>query len=172
MVLGNGEADHRYHHYLKALESPDINYISVKISGIYAQTHALNYEESFPELISRMSALYQKAIDFPYTDEEGVRRSKFINLDMEEYKDTHFTLRLFKTVLSLPQFKNYSAGIVVQAYLPDAYDFQTELIEFAKARVAEGGAPIKMRLDKMACIVEKTPPFAGNSQTLVDPVEK
>jgi len=95
-----------------------------------------------------MSALYQKAIDFPYTDEEGVRRSKFINLDMEEYKDTHFTLRLFKTVLSLPQFKNYSAGIVVQAYLPDAYDFQTELIEFAKARVAEGGAPIKMRLVK------------------------
>ena len=148
MVLGNGEADHRYHHYLKALESPDINYISVKISGIYAQTHALNYEESFPELISRMSALYQKAIDFPYTDEEGVRRSKFINLDMEEYKDTHFTLRLFKTVLSLPQFKNYSAGIVVQAYLPAAYDFQTELIEFAKARVAEGGAPIKMRLVK------------------------
>ena len=148
VVLGNGEADHRYHHYLKALESPDINYISVKISGIYAQTHALNYEESFPELISRMSALYQKAIDFPYTDEEGVRRSKFINLDMEEYKDTHFTLRLFKTVLSLPQFKNYYAGIVVQAYLPDAYDFQTELIEFAKARVAEGGAPIKMRLVK------------------------
>ena len=120
----------------------------MKISGIYAQTHALNYEESFPELVSRMSALYQKAIDFPYTDEEGVRRSKFINLDMEEYKDTHFTLRLFKTVLSLPQFKNYSAGIVVQAYLPDAYDFQTELIEFAKARVAEGGAPIKMRLVK------------------------
>lgn len=148
VVLGNGEADHRYHHYLEALESPDINYISVKISGIYAQTHALNYEESFPELVSRMSALYQKAMDFPYTDETGAKRFKFINLDMEEYKDTHFTLRLFKTVLSLPQFKNYSGGIVVQAYLPDAYDFQTELIEFAKARVAEGGAPIKMRLVK------------------------
>lgn len=83
VVLGNEEADHRYHHYLEALESPDINYISVKISGIYAQTHALNYEESFPELVSRMSALYQKAIDFPYTDEDGIKRSKFINLDME-----------------------------------------------------------------------------------------
>lgn len=148
VVLGNGEADHRYHHYLEALESPDINYISVKISGIYAQTHALNYEESFPELVSRMSALYQKAIDFPYIDETGAKQSKFINLDMEEYKDAHFTLRLFKTVLSLPQFKNYSAGIVVQAYLPDAHDFQTELLEFAKARIEEGGAPIKMRLVK------------------------
>lgn len=148
VVLGNGEADHRYHHYLEALESPDINYISVKISGIYAQTHALNYEESFPELVSRLSTLYQKAIDFPYTDENGAKRYKFINLDMEEYKDAHFTLRLFKTVLSLPQFRNYSAGIVVQAYLPDAYDLQTELLKFAKARVAAGGAPIKMRLVK------------------------
>ena len=95
-----------------------------------------------------MSALYQKAIDFPHTDENGVKRAKFVNLDMEEYKDSHFTLRLFKTVLSKPEFKDYSAGIVVQAYLPDAYDFQTELLEFAKARVAEGGAPLKMRLVK------------------------
>lgn len=148
VVLGNGEADHRYFHYLEALESPDINYISVKISGIYAQTHALNYEESFPELVRRMSALYQKAIDNPYVDEDGNKRAKFINLDMEEYKDSHFTLRLFKTVLNKPEFKNYSAGIVVQAYLYDAYDFQTELLEFAKERVAAGGAPIKMRLVK------------------------
>lgn len=148
VVLGNGEADHRYYHYLEALEAPDINYISVKISGIYAQTHALNYEESFPELVKRMSALYQKAIDFPHTDENGVKHAKFVNLDMEEYKDSHFTLRLFKTVLSKPEFRDYSAGIVVQAYLPDAYDFQTELLEFAKARVAEGGAPLKMRLVK------------------------
>jgi RHH-type proline utilization regulon transcriptional repressor/proline dehydrogenase/delta 1-pyrroline-5-carboxylate dehydrogenase len=148
VVLGNGEADHRYFHYLEALEQPDINYISVKISGIYAQTHALNYEESFPELVKRMSALYQKAIDFPYVDENGVKRAKFVNLDMEEYKDAHFTMRLFKEVLSKPEFKNYSAGIVVQAYLPDAYSFQGELIEFAKARVAAGGSPIKMRIVK------------------------
>lgn len=148
VVLGNGEADHRYFHYLESLEAPDINYISVKISGIYAQTHALNYEESFPELVRRMSALYQKAIDFPYVDGNGVKHAKFVNLDMEEYKDTHFTLRLFKTVLSKPEFKNYSAGIVVQAYLPDAYDFQTELLEFAKARLADGGAPLKMRIVK------------------------
>lgn len=156
VVLGNGEADHRYHHYLEALESADINYISVKISGIYAQTHALNYQESYPELMRRMSELYQKAIDFPYTDEKGVKRAKFINLDMEEYKDTHLTLRIFKEVLSLPQFKNYEAGIVVQAYLPDAYALQTELLEFAKARVAAGGAPIKMRLVKGANLEMET----------------
>ena len=148
VVLGDGEADKRYYSYLEALKEPDINYISVKISGIYAQTHALNYKECFPELIRRMSELYQTAIDHPYTDPEGVTRPKFINLDMEEYKDAHLTMKLFKDVLSLPQFKNYEAGIVVQAYLPDAWDFQTELLEFAKARVAAGGSPIKMRIVK------------------------
>ena len=55
VVLGDEEADKRYYSYLEALKEPDINYISVKISGIYAQTHALNYEESFPELVRRMS---------------------------------------------------------------------------------------------------------------------
>ncbi|MBR4389727.1 MAG: bifunctional proline dehydrogenase/L-glutamate gamma-semialdehyde dehydrogenase [Prevotella sp.] len=148
VVLGNGEADKRYQSYLEALKEPDINYISVKISGIYAQTHALNYKESFPELIRRMSALYQAAIDNPYTTPSGETRPKFINLDMEEYKDAHLTMKLFKDVLSLPQFKNYEAGIVVQAYLPDAWGFQSELLEFARERVAAGGAPIKMRIVK------------------------
>ncbi len=148
VVLGNGEADKRYESYLEALKEPDINYISVKISGIYAQTHALNYKESFPELIRRMSALYQAAIDNPYTTPSGETRPKFINLDMEEYKDAHLTMKLFKAVLSLPQFKNYEAGIVVQAYLPDAWGFQSELLEFAHERVAAGGAPIKMRIVK------------------------
>ena len=148
VVLGNDEAEKRYQSYLEALKEPDINYISVKISGIYAQTHALNYKECFPELVRRMSELYQTAIDYPYTDPEGVTRPKFINLDMEEYKDAHLTMKLFKDVLSLPQFKNYEAGIVVQAYLPDAWGFQTELLEFAHKRVAEGGAPIKMRIVK------------------------
>jgi RHH-type proline utilization regulon transcriptional repressor/proline dehydrogenase/delta 1-pyrroline-5-carboxylate dehydrogenase len=150
VVLGNEEADGRYRHYLEALESPDINYISVKISGIYAQTHALNYPESFPELVERMSALYRKAIAFPYTDFDGSQRPKFINLDMEEYKDSHLTLRVFKETLSKPEFRDLEAGIVVQAYLHDAWEFQSEILEFGKQRVAEGGAPIKMRLVKGA----------------------
>jgi RHH-type proline utilization regulon transcriptional repressor/proline dehydrogenase/delta 1-pyrroline-5-carboxylate dehydrogenase len=150
VVLGNGEADHRYNHYLEALKDPQINYISIKISGIYAQINPLNYENNKLELFDRLTMIYQRSIDYPYTDEHGNTSPKFINLDMEEYKDTELTLDVFKTVLNLPQFKNYSAGIVVQAYLPDAWNFQTELLDFARKRVAEGGAPLKMRLVKGA----------------------
>jgi RHH-type proline utilization regulon transcriptional repressor/proline dehydrogenase/delta 1-pyrroline-5-carboxylate dehydrogenase len=69
---------------------------------------------------------------------------------MEEYKDAELTYDVFMEVLSRPAFKNYTAGIVVQAYLPDASGFQQQLLDFAKKRVTEGGAPIKMRLVKGA----------------------
>ena len=150
VVLGDGEANHRYVHYLEALKDPQINYISIKISGIYAQINPLNYAQNKIELCERLTRIYQQSIDFPYVDDNGVSCSKFVNLDMEEYKDTELTLDIFKTVLSLPQFKNYSSGIVVQAYLPDAWNFQTELLEFAKQRVANGGSTLKMRLVKGA----------------------
>jgi len=150
VVLGDGEAIHRFNHYLEALKDPQINYISIKISGIYAQINPLNYEQNKIELCDLLTRIYQQSIDFPYIDDNGVSSSKFVNLDMEEYKDTELTLDIFKTVLSLPQFKNYSSGIVVQAYLPDAWNFQSELLEFAKQRVANGGSPLKMRLVKGA----------------------
>jgi len=150
VVLGNGEANHRYEHYLEALKDPRINYISIKISGIYAQINPLNYDQNKVDLCEKLARIYQQSIDFPFIDENGKSHFKFVNLDMEEYKDTELTLDVFKSVLALPQFKNYTAGIVVQAYLPDAWNFQTELLEFARKRGAEGGAPLKMRLVKGA----------------------
>lgn len=150
VVLGDSEANHRYNHYLEAIKDPQINYISIKISGIYAQINPLNYKQNKIELCERLTCIYQQSIDFPYVDENGGTKSKFVNLDMEEYKDAELTLDVFKMVLSMPQFKNYSAGIVVQAYLPDAWNFQTELLQFAKKRVAEGGSTLKMRLVKGA----------------------
>ncbi|GHT07706.1 proline dehydrogenase [Bacteroidia bacterium] len=150
VVLGDGEANNRYKHYLEALEEPDINYISIKLSGIYAQIHALSYEQNKKELCDMVAAVYQKAIDHPYTDHNGNKSSKFVNLDMEEYKDAELTFEVFTEVMSRPEFKNYTAGIVIQAYLPDASELQKRLLEFAKKRVAEGGAPLKMRLVKGA----------------------
>jgi len=150
VVLGDKEAENRYRHYLKALEEPDINYISIKLSGIYAQIHSLSYRQNKKELCELVAAVYQKAIDFPYTDSSGEKHPKFVNLDMEEYKDTELTLDVFIEVLNRPAFFNYTAGIVVQAYLPDAFGFQHRLLYFAKKRVIEGGAPIKMRLVKGA----------------------
>ena len=150
VVLGDGEANHRYQHYLEALKDPRINYISIKISGIYAQINALNYAQNKKDLCERLSTIYRQAMQYPYTDSKGVVSHKFVNLDMEEYKDTELTLDVFMEVLSMPEFKHYTAGIVIQAYLPDAANFQTQLLKFAHQRVADGGAALKMRLVKGA----------------------
>lgn len=148
VVLGDSEARHRYEHYLEALEMPDVNYISIKLSGIYAQIKSLSYEQNKRELIEMVSAIYRKAMQQTYTNHEGKQTYKFVNLDMEEYKDMELTYDVFIETLSLPEFKNYSAGIVVQAYLPDAESNFNRLLTFSKKRAAEGGAPIKMRLVK------------------------
>lgn len=156
VVLGDGEAKKRYEHYLEALEEPDINYISIKLSGIYAQIRSLAYEQNKKDLIEMVAAVYQKAIDNPYTDTDGNKRAKFVNLDMEEYKDSELTMDVFLEVLSRPEFKDYQAGVVIQAYIPDAKHFQERLLDFAKKRYAEGGAPLKMRLVKGANLQMET----------------
>jgi RHH-type proline utilization regulon transcriptional repressor/proline dehydrogenase/delta 1-pyrroline-5-carboxylate dehydrogenase len=69
---------------------------------------------------------------------------------MEEYKDLHLTVAVFKKVLELPEFFHYSAGIVLQAYLPDSYPIQQELTQWAIQRINAGGAPIKIRIVKGA----------------------
>lgn len=150
VVLGDKEANYRYNHYISALKEPDINYISIKISGIYAQLYPLSYNKSREDLCQRIATVFQTAIDHPYIEKDGSKTAKFVNLDMEEYKDSELTLDVFTTVMAMPQFKHYTAGIVVQAYLPDAIFFYERLLEFAKERVDAGGAPIKVRLVKGA----------------------
>ncbi|MBA3816324.1 MAG: bifunctional proline dehydrogenase/L-glutamate gamma-semialdehyde dehydrogenase, partial [Parachlamydiaceae bacterium] len=70
--------------------------------------------------------------------------------DMEEYRDLHLTVELFQRVLDKTEFFDFSAGIVLQSYLPDAFLMQKELTIWAMQRVARGGAPIKIRIVKGA----------------------
>jgi len=74
----------------------------------------------------------------------------FVNLDMEEYKDLDLTIAVFTRLLERPTLRGYAAGIVLQAYLPDALGAMIRLQEWAAARVAAGGAPIKVRVVKGA----------------------
>jgi RHH-type proline utilization regulon transcriptional repressor/proline dehydrogenase/delta 1-pyrroline-5-carboxylate dehydrogenase len=93
-------------------------------------------------VVEKLTPLFSKAASFP--------KPKFINLDMEEYKDLDMTIAVFTRILDKPEFKNLEAGIVLQAYLPDALDAMIRLQGWAAARRAEGGAGIKVRVVKGA----------------------
>ncbi len=150
VVLGEEEAQERIEKYLKALENPNIDYISIKISTIYSQINALNFDNTVSVLVDKLTRIYKQALKYPYIAPDGTKSNKFINLDMEEYRDLDITVEVFKKTLEKPEFKNFYAGIVLQAYLPDSFNVQKDLCQWAKKRVEAGGAPIKFRLVKGA----------------------
>jgi RHH-type proline utilization regulon transcriptional repressor/proline dehydrogenase/delta 1-pyrroline-5-carboxylate dehydrogenase len=149
-ILSEAEAQQRLQIYLDDLANPDIDYVSIKISTIFSQINLLGWEDSVHAIGERLKQLYRAAMKHPVLDSEGNKRSKFINLDMEEYRDLRLTAEVFKKVLDEPEFQSLSAGIVLQAYLPDSYEMQKELTEWAKQRVRQGGAWIKIRIVKGA----------------------
>ncbi|KIC74318.1 bifunctional proline dehydrogenase/L-glutamate gamma-semialdehyde dehydrogenase [Candidatus Protochlamydia amoebophila] len=149
-ILGEEEARRRLQIYLDDLANPLIECISIKISTIYSQIHLLAWEETLEILSERLRLLYRAAIKNKYRRATGEVISKFVNLDMEEYRDLNLTVALFKKVLDEPEFFQYQGGIVLQSYLPDSYLIQQELTQWAMQRVNRMGAPIKIRLVKGA----------------------
>jgi RHH-type proline utilization regulon transcriptional repressor/proline dehydrogenase/delta 1-pyrroline-5-carboxylate dehydrogenase len=149
-VLGEDEASFRLKIYKEDLKNPEIEYISVKISTIYSQIQALALEHTLNILQDRLSQLYRIAAENHFVRSDGTRVPKFVNLDMEEYRDLEITYEAFKRTLDQEEFKSHSAGIVLQAYLPDSYTYQQELTKWAKKRVADGSSPIKLRIVKGA----------------------
>ncbi|MFP4476057.1 MAG: bifunctional proline dehydrogenase/L-glutamate gamma-semialdehyde dehydrogenase [Desulfatibacillaceae bacterium] len=149
-VLGEDEAAHRLRTYIRDMEDPDVEYISVKISTLYSQISSLAFEHTEEVLVRRLSELIRVAKQNHFTRKNGTRVQKIVNLDMEEYRDLDITYNLFVRTLDQEEFRDYSAGIVLQAYLPDAHGMQKSLTEWARKRVENGGAPIKLRIVKGA----------------------
>jgi len=150
VVLGEEEAQERMEKYMKALANPNIDYISIKISTIFSQISALDFDHTVEVLVEKLSKIYAQAQKHPYVAPDGTKSNKFINLDMEEYRDLDITVEVFKKTLEKPEFKDFYAGIVLQAYLPDSFNVQKDLCDWARNRVNNGGAPIKFRLVKGA----------------------
>ncbi|MGO2139780.1 MAG: bifunctional proline dehydrogenase/L-glutamate gamma-semialdehyde dehydrogenase [Leucobacter sp.] len=141
-ILGQGEAERRLAGTHKLLSRPDVDYVSIKVSSTVAPHNHWAFDEAIEHIESQLVPLFERAA--------AASPQKFINLDMEEYKDLDLTLEVFTRILDRPEFLNLEAGIVLQAYLPDALGAMMRLQEWSAARVARGGAAIKVRLVKGA----------------------
>ncbi len=139
-VLGEGEASRRLERLLELLERGDVSHVSIKISAIFSQINVLAWEDTLDKIKERLRRIYRIAL----------REKKFVNLDMEEYRDLALTVEAFCGVLVEPEFLSLTAGLVLQAYLPDSIGVQKELTAWARMRVDRGGAPIRVRLVKGA----------------------
>ncbi|MGA3216160.1 MAG: bifunctional proline dehydrogenase/L-glutamate gamma-semialdehyde dehydrogenase [Acidimicrobiales bacterium] len=141
-VLGDDEARWRTELVIGLLGRPEVDYISVKISSVCAQLDVVAYEHSLARIVDRLRTIYTAAA--------AAKPAKFINLDMEEYRDLNLTIDAFTTLLAERQFADLDAGIVLQAYLPDSYAALERLACFARKRHVEHGSAVKVRLVKGA----------------------
>ena len=141
-VLGEQEADRRLAGTLKLLGRDDVDYVSIKVSSTVAPHPEWAFDEAVEHVVDKLLPLYELAAQS--------NPAKFINLDMEEYHDLDLTIAVFTAILDRPEFASLEAGIVLQAYLPDALSAMIRLQNWSAARRARGGAPIKVRLVKGA----------------------
>ncbi|EMG4390717.1 proline dehydrogenase family protein [Campylobacter upsaliensis] len=142
-VLGEAESKYRMQKYEEALKSSYITYISIKITTIFSQINIIDFDYSKDEVVKRLDKIYALALE--EQNRQGV--SKFINLDMEEFRDLELTVAAFME--SVGKF-DIKAGIVLQAYIPDSYEYLKKLLAFSKERVLKGMQPIKIRFVKGA----------------------
>lgn len=141
-VLGEGQAVARLAQYVALLERPEVETISVKLSSIFSQIELFAWDSTQALLGERLRQIYLAA-------KKG-ERPKLVYLDMEAYKDLRLTLELFRRLLSEPELLELTAGVVLQAYVPDSFRLQRELTEWAIERRRRGGAPIRLRIVKGA----------------------
>jgi RHH-type proline utilization regulon transcriptional repressor/proline dehydrogenase/delta 1-pyrroline-5-carboxylate dehydrogenase len=145
-VLGEHEASRRLEGTHTLLARPDVDYVSIKVSSTVAPHSAWAFDEAVEHVVEKLTPLFQRAASFAGPG----KKAKFINLDMEEYKDLDMTIAVFTRILDKPEFKDLEAGIVLQAYLPDALSAMIRLQDWAAERRANGGAAIKVRVVKGA----------------------
>jgi RHH-type proline utilization regulon transcriptional repressor/proline dehydrogenase/delta 1-pyrroline-5-carboxylate dehydrogenase len=141
-VLGEEEAGHRLDAVLALLARPDVDYVSVKVSAVSSQINVVAFDAEVARIAGRVRRLYDAAM--------AGGRAKFVNLDMEEYRDLALTVAVFRRVLDEERYAALDAGIVLQAYIPDSLGVLTDLAAWARDRHARTGGRIKVRIVKGA----------------------
>lgn len=79
-ILGDDEAARRLEGTQRLLARPDVDYVSVKVSSMIAPHSPWAFDATVDRAVQRLVPLFEVAAAAPTGE-------KFINLDMEEYRD-------------------------------------------------------------------------------------
>ena len=81
------------------LAREDVEYISVKVSSVSSQINLVAFRPTIEEVKDRLRAFYRQAWRHHYRHPDGHVTPKFVNLDMEEYRDLDLTVTALQEVL-------------------------------------------------------------------------
>ncbi|NCC94437.1 MAG: hypothetical protein EOM10_14345, partial [Opitutae bacterium] len=133
-LLGETEARRRLETYIADLKDPAIEYISVKISTVYSQIHPLAFDHTVAILVERLSELYRVAAENRFVRADGTRVPKFVNLDMEEYRDLGITRAAGRWV-----FRHRDGTVVCELDPPTPGDLAWKLVTDSRIFPPHGG---------------------------------
>jgi RHH-type proline utilization regulon transcriptional repressor/proline dehydrogenase/delta 1-pyrroline-5-carboxylate dehydrogenase len=115
---------------------PRVN-LSLKLTSLTARFDALHAETTTERVAARLRPILRTARDL----------GAYVHVDMEQFAHKELTYEIFKSILNEPEFLDWpDAGIVAQAYLPEAEADLVLLADWARRR----GTPITVRLVKGA----------------------
>ena len=115
---------------------PSVN-VSVKLSSLYARFDPMAADATVAAVCERLRPILRLA------KQNGIH----VHVDMEQHDYCTTTLRIFREILSEPEFADWpDAGIVIQAYLKRAEADLEALRDWARDR----GVPVAIRLVKGA----------------------
>ena len=135
-LIGENEARRRLARYLAALQQPEIECLSVKISTIFSQLLPIARRHTIAVLADRLELLFRAAARESFVRADGTATGKFVYLDMEEYRDMYLTRDALIAALNRPGLEAVRAGIALQAYIPDSFPVLCELAAWSRRRVA------------------------------------
>ena len=86
-VLGEREAGRRLQGTYDFLARKDVDYVSIKVSSVVSQLSMWSFDEAVADVVEKLTPLYELA-----ATSEAAGKTKFINLDMEEFRDLDLSL--------------------------------------------------------------------------------
>ncbi|HVK16589.1 MAG TPA: L-glutamate gamma-semialdehyde dehydrogenase [Fimbriiglobus sp.] len=116
---------------------PRVN-VSVKLSALYSQFDPIDPDGTKDAVCARLRPILSAA----------KTSGAFVNFDMEQYSFKDTTLKIFREVLTEPEFRDWpDVGIAIQAYLRDTEADLHRLLDWARD---ERRTPVWVRLVKGA----------------------
>jgi RHH-type proline utilization regulon transcriptional repressor/proline dehydrogenase/delta 1-pyrroline-5-carboxylate dehydrogenase len=143
-LLGEKDAERRVAKYAAIAQRKDVDALSVKVSSISSWLSPLAFESDVTRLATRLAAIYRASL---LGKPEAPTR---VMLDMEAYDDVALTLAVLSRALAAPGCAEVRAGVVLQAYLPDAHAHLESVLALARTRAAQGLPDLRVRLVKGA----------------------
>ena len=137
---------------LRLIANPQIKTICINIADLASfRTHY----KTFDELEENLKKIFRASLKND--------KDKLIIINIENHSELDLSLEVFKKILLSDEFLEVKMGISLQAYFPESFEIQKDLIEKAKKRLAKNGTPILIRITKGEKLIQEQINAAKNN---------